>query len=152
MTKTSVTKYFRWILGGVLFIAGILKLIMPDNLVEVLLFFELLSEKNAYIFVYMASALEIILAVNLVFKFKLRLTAILVSLLCAIFLLISIVGYFNNWEIACGCLGEFTYGNFDGLMLIRNSVLFGMATFICASVFKTKETPTGVNSTETKWR
>ncbi len=145
MVKVSVIKYFRWVLGGVLFIAGILKLIMPDNLVEVLLFFDLFSKNNAYIFVYMASTIEIVLAIDLFFQFMPRLTAISVSFLCTIFLLISIVGYMNNWEIACGCLGEFTYGNFDELMLIRNSVLFGMATFICGSIFKTKKTPIGVN-------
>lgn len=145
MIKASVIKYFRWILGGVLLVAGILKLIMPDNLVEVLLFFELFSEKNARLFVYMASTLEIVLAINLFFQFKPRLTAFFVSGLCTIFLLISIVGYFNNWEIVCGCLGEFTYGNFDELMLIRNTVLVGMAAYISSSVFKTKETPIGVN-------
>lgn len=144
MKKPSVIKYFRWILGGVLSVAGILKLIMPDNLVEVLLFFDLLNEKNAYVFVYMASIIEIILAISLFIQFKPRLTAISVSTLCTIFLLISIVGYLNNWEIVCGCLGEFTYGNFDELMVVRNSVLFTMAAFICGSVFKTKETPIGV--------
>ncbi|MFD2532445.1 MauE/DoxX family redox-associated membrane protein [Gracilimonas halophila] len=152
MLKASVIKYFRWILGGVLLIAGILKLIMPDNLIEVLLFFDLLNEENAYVFVYMASILEIFLAISLFFQFKPRFTAISASVLCTIFLLISLVGYFNNWEIVCGCLGEFTFGNFDELMVIRNAVLLGMAAFICGSVFKTKETPEGVNKNNNKWR
>lgn len=62
MTKSSFVKYFRWILGGVLLIAGTLKILAPDNLVEVLIFFELLSERSAYVFVYLISMLEIILA------------------------------------------------------------------------------------------
>ena len=146
MTKNSVTKYFRWILGGVLLIAGILKLIMPDNLIDVILFFELLSESNAFAFVYLISVLEVTLAINLIFQFKPQLTTISVSVLCSIFLIISIVGYLNNWEFACGCLGEFTYGNFDEFMVIRNTVLFGMAIFVCGTVLKAKETPIGVNS------
>ena len=85
MVKVSVIKYFRWVLGGVLFIAGILKLILPDNLVEVLLFFDLFSKNNAYIFVYMASTIEIVLAIDLFFQFMPRLTAISVSVLCTIF-------------------------------------------------------------------
>lgn len=140
-----VIKYCRWILGCVLLIAGILKIITPDNLVEVLLFFGLLSESNAYLFVYAASIFEIILAVNLFLLYKPKLTGIVVSSLCTLFLLISLVGYFNNWEIVCGCLGEFTYGNFDEVMIARNTVLIGMAFMICYSAFKTKETPIGVN-------
>jgi uncharacterized membrane protein YphA (DoxX/SURF4 family) len=143
--RGSIIKYFRWILGAVLFIAGVLKMIMPDNLVEVLLFFELLSETNAYVFVYTASIFEIVLAINLFLQIVPRVTATLVSVLCTMFLIISLVGYFNNWEIVCGCLGEFTYGNFDGVMVIRNAVLVGMAAYISSSVFKIKETPIGVN-------
>jgi uncharacterized membrane protein YphA (DoxX/SURF4 family) len=137
-------KYIRWILGGVLLIAGILKIVKPANLIEVLMFFDLLSEINSSIFVFIASLLEISLGVNLFFNYLPRLTAASVILLCCIFLLISIVGYFNNWNIACGCLGEFTYGNFDEMMLIRNAILFVMAAFIGNSVFKNKETPEGV--------
>ncbi|MEX0722966.1 MAG: hypothetical protein WD053_03770, partial [Gracilimonas sp.] len=89
--------------------------------------------------------LHSLLAINLLFQFKPRLTTISVSILCSIFLLISILGYLNNWEIVCGCLGEFTYGNFDELMVVRNAALVGMATYICSSAFKSKETPVGVD-------
>lgn len=142
--KMSVIKYFRWILGGVLVIAGILKIYSPDNLIEVIMFFDLLSEKNATVFVYFASVIEILLGLNLIAQYKPRLTASLVGALCSLFLLISIVGYFNNWELVCGCLGEFTYGNFDGVMVLRNTLLFGMAAIIMGTVFKSKETPIGV--------
>lgn len=142
--KMSVIKYFRWILGGVLIIAGILKIYSPDNLIEVILFFDLLSENNATVFAYLASAIEIVLGVNLIARYKPRVTATLVGALCTIFLMISIVGYLNNWELVCGCLGEFTYGNFDGVMVLRNTFLFGMATTIIGTVYKSKETPIGV--------
>lgn len=127
MFNTTITKYFKWVLAGVLGIAGILKMIAPDNLVEVFLFFELFSETNAYIFVYVVAAIELILAAGLVINYKPRLTAVTVTTLCGIFLLISITGYLNNWELACGCLGEFTFGNFDGVMIVRNTVLLGLA-------------------------
>lgn len=145
MQNLKISKYLRWVLGSVLLIAGILKILVPDNLVEVLLFFDLLSENNAYLFVYIASVFEVILAINLFFQFKPKLTSILVSGLCIIFLLISIVGYTNDWEIVCGCLGEFTYGSFDIVMVIRNTVLMGMALWICFSAFKKLKTPVGVN-------
>lgn len=145
MKYSSVIKYFRWILGGVLMIAGILKIASPDNLVEVILFFDLLSENSAHIFVYSASVIEILLAAGLFLQFKPKLTAIVVSSLCFVFLLISLVGYANNWEIVCGCLGEFTYGNFDLLMIVRNMALMGMAFTISYAAFKIEETPKGVN-------
>ena len=145
MLDLKISRYLGLVLGGVLLIAGILKIISPDNLVEVLLFFDLLSEGNAYLFVYLASVFEIILAINLLFQFSPKLTGILVSGLCIIFLLISVVGYFNDWQIVCGCLGEFTYGNFDEVMVVRNTVLLGMAVWICYSAFKKEKTPIGVS-------
>ena len=143
-----IFKYFRWVLGGVLLIAGVLKLITPDNLIEVILFFELAGETGAAVFVYTVSVLEIMLAVGLILNLKPKLVSIITIMLCINFLLISILGYANQWEFACGCLGEFTYGNFDLTMVIRNTVLVGLAGGIVIESYGKKAPKRGVIQTK----
>tara|TARA_R110002096_G_scaffold28336_5_gene85894 strand:- start:269 stop:700 length:432 start_codon:yes stop_codon:yes gene_type:complete len=123
MGNIRITKYFRWILGAVLAAAGILKIIDPENMIEVLLFFGVYPESTAKFLVYAAATTEIILAIYLFRQVQKKLIHLLVALLCGFFLLIALVGYSNGWEFACGCLGRFSFGRFDLQMVLRNAVL-----------------------------
>ena len=113
-----------------LFIAGILKLVMPDNLVEVLLFFELLEQRFAYLFTYTISVVEIIMGIALVYKKESQMVQKSVLFLFGGFLGISLIGYFDNWQFACGCLGRFSFGRFDLIMVLRNTVFVIMTLWI----------------------
>ena len=145
---TAFSKYSRWIVGGVLLIAGVLKLVTPDNLIEVFFFFGMSDDWLIYFLVYGLSILEIVLAFALILNLKPKLTSFTVSVLCINFLLISILGYTHDWELACGCLGEFTYGNFDLAMVLRNSVLVGLSGLIVIQSFRENAPQRG--TTETK--
>lgn len=146
--KKEIAKYARWILGGVLLIAGILKLVAPDNLVEVLFFFGMKDEHVIKFLVYGFSVLELILAVALLLNLKPKMTSITVTLLFLNFLLISILGYTHSWELACGCLGEFTYGDFDLAMVLRNSVMLGMSALLIVQNYREKTPKRGAIKTK----
>ncbi len=130
MGNRKIADYFRWILGAVLAVAGLLKIFDPENMIEVLLFFGVYPESTAKFLVYAAATIEILLAIFLFKQAHQRLVHLLVTLLCGLFLLIAIVGYSNGWEFACGCLGRFSFGRFDMQMVIRNAVLAGMSGWL----------------------
>ena len=136
------SKYFRWILGGVLFIAGVLKIVAPENLIEVLIFFGLTNEVVIYSFVYGISIIELALALALFLNKNPKVVSTSVTFFSTIFLLISVLGYTNDWQLACGCLGEFTYCNFDLIMVSRNSVLLVLSIGLVIDSFR-KNTPMG---------
>lgn len=140
MNAKNIFFYLKWILATVLIAAGILKIFQPENLVEVILFFGLLSEQYAFVFVYGIAFIEIILALLLVIQYKPKITNSLVLGLCACFLAIAVVGYLDDWKFACGCLGRFSFGSFDGLMVLRNTILLGMAGWIALKSQKRNET------------
>lgn len=139
--KSRLSVYFRWILGAVLMAAGILKIADPENMVEVLMFFELTGEEGAYLAVYGISVLEIALAVMLFRNYLPRATAVVVSAMCGVFVLIAVVGYVNDWGFVCGCLGRFSFGRFDILMVSRNTILLLMACWIVYDAVKVKREP-----------
>lgn len=141
--KRKISDYSRWVLSGVLIIAGILKIFDPENLVEVLLFFGLFSEYYAYLFTYTVSVFEIALGVTLFFKIKFRVIQKIVFVLFIIFLAISIVGYLDNWQFACGCLGRFSFGKFDLGMVLRNLLLVSMSGWIILEKYSGRELQTG---------
>lgn len=123
-------RYLRWVLSGVLIVAGLLKILEPENLIEVLLFFDLFSEGNAYRFSILIGVIEISLAIAFIVKFKFSAVKVIVCLLFSLFLVISIVGYLDNWQFACGCLGRFSFGKFDLMMVSRNSILTIMSGLV----------------------
>lgn len=129
-------KYSRLILAGVLVIAGIFKIIDPENLVEVFLFFGIESEKTAYLVVYIISFIEIILSILLILNINSIIPELLVTFTCIIFLTISLIGYFNEWQMVCGCLGRFSFGKFDISMITRNSILLLMASLLVLGAYK----------------
>lgn len=139
--KSRLSVYFRWILGAVLMAAGILKIADPENMVEVLMFFELTGEEGAYLAVYGISVLEIVLAVMLFRNYLPRATAVVVSAMCGVFVLIAVVGYLDNWSHVCGCLGRFSFGKFDMLMVIRNFVLLSMSLWLVRDLNIVKRDP-----------
>lgn len=134
------SKYIRWVLGSVLLIAGVLKIVAPENLIEVLFFFGLTNEIMVYSFVYGISIIELVLALALFLNKNPKVVSTTVTFFSAIFLLISVLGYTNDWQLACGCLGEFTYGNFDLIMVGRNLVLLGLSVGLVIDSFR-KNTP-----------
>ncbi len=139
MGNRRITDYFRWILGAVLAAAGILKIIDPDDMIEVLLFFGVYPESTAKFLVFTAASIEIILAIFLFREEQKKLVHVFVVLLCGLFLLIAIVGYSNGWEFACGCLGRFSFGRFDIKMVLRNAILAGMSIWLYYQTKKEKK-------------
>lgn len=120
-------KVIRYVLAGVFLLAGILKIEAPERTADVIVFFDLLSYSSAVAFVYLAAIVEMILSVLLVFRVNTRMTGILIVALCTFFVGLSLLGWLNNWDIACGCFGRFSFGRFDGAMVIRNSILLILA-------------------------
>lgn len=70
---------------------------------------------------------------------KRKLTLTLISVFCVTFLMISLLGYTNGWEFACGCFGRFSFGRFDLGMVLRNLLLVGMSGWIVFGNYKSKE-------------
>jgi membrane-bound metal-dependent hydrolase YbcI (DUF457 family) len=136
--KNSLTTYFKWILSFIFVAAGALKILSPDNTGDILIFlFEIEYNISLWI-VYSIALLEIILGVFLYLDFKEKLTKILVLFSCCMFFAISLLGYFNSWEFACGCFGRFSFGRFDLAMVFRNSLLIAMALWITTDTSKFK--------------
>jgi uncharacterized membrane protein YphA (DoxX/SURF4 family) len=138
------TKYLRWVLGLVLLIAGLLKVVSPENMIEVLIFFGIPSEIYAYVITYLVSLFEIILGVLLITKKVIKVTNRIALATYMLFLGISIIGYLDNWQFACGCLGRFSFGKFDLSMVLRNFTLTGMAGWVMYENYIKKKLLIGV--------
>ena len=135
---SSLKKYFIWVLSFIFVAAGTLKIFSPDNTGDILIFIFEIEFTTARFIVYTIALIEISLGTSLMFKFKELKTKKLMIFSCSLFLLISILGYLDNWQFTCGCFGRFSFGKFDGPMVFRNSLLLLMAvwTTIDTSRFK----------------
>ncbi|MFN1835976.1 MauE/DoxX family redox-associated membrane protein [Balneola sp. MJW-20] len=122
-----IERYIRYIIGGVFLAAGVIKFLDPEKTSDIIVFFEILPHEQAIAFVYLTALVEVTLAILLVIKVKPKWTGAAITGLCFVFVCISLLGWLNNWNLACGCFGRFSYGKFDGMMTLRNSVLLVMS-------------------------
>lgn len=122
--------YGRVILAIVFFAAGILKILNPDNTVDIITFFQIASYEQALFSVYFFAVFEIGLSLLLITGYYAKVTGKLVLILCSIFLLFAVIGYLDNWSIACGCFGRFSFGRFDLPMIGRNTILLFVAIWL----------------------
>jgi len=123
----SLSTYFKWILSFIFVSAGILKMFSPDNTGDILIFIFELDYSTSLIIVYVIAAVEIILGSLLFIGIKKNIIKLLVLFSCGLFLLIAIIGLLDNWNVACGCFGRFSFGRFDKAMVLRNSLLVFMS-------------------------
>ncbi|MEQ8578715.1 MAG: hypothetical protein RIC57_07490 [Balneola sp.] len=136
--ENPLKKYFTWILSFIFVAAGVLKMFNPDNTGDILIFLFEIKYSTAIFIVYSIAITEVLLGVSLVLKFKEALTKKLVMFFCSLFLIITLVGYLDNWQFTCGCFGRFSFGKFDSAMLFRNSLLLSMAMWITIDLTKYK--------------
>jgi hypothetical protein len=136
--ENSLKKYFTWILSFIFVAAGVLKMFNPDNTGDILVFLFEIEHSTASAIVYSVALIEIFLGLSLALKFKELFTKKLVVLSCSLFLIISLIGYLDNWQVTCGCFGRFSFGKFDSAMLFRNSLLLSMAMWITIDLTKYK--------------
>ena len=126
----SLSTYFKWILSFIFVAAGILKMFSPDNTGDILIFLFEIDYNNSLIIVYIISSIEVILGLCLFLGIKGKLTRALILVSCSLFLLVTIVGYTDNWNQTCGCFGRFSFGRFDSTMVLRNILLVSMSVWI----------------------
>lgn len=130
MGKFEFVNYMRYVISAVLLIAGIIKIVMPDNLIEVFIFFGMVNQTLATVIIYTIAVIEMAIAILLLRRIQLRKTSALALGICSLYLFISFVGYYFQWGNTCGCLREFTFGKFDSAMLLRNLSLVLIAGII----------------------
>lgn len=130
----STEHVLRLALSTILLSAGVLKIVDPHKSVDILLFFQVVEYAEAITIVYALSAIEIALAILLFAKVCPRFISFLVVGVCMTFLLVSIIGYWGEWGLACGCFGRFSFGRFDLPMVIRNGILLGMAIILFLNI------------------
>lgn len=123
----SLTTYFKWILSFIFVAAGILKMFSPDNTGDILIFIFEIKYKTSLWIVYSLATIEILLGISLFVGIKESLTKSFILFSCILFLVIALVGYFDNWSLTCGCFGRFSFGRFDELMILRNLLLVFLA-------------------------
>ena len=128
--ENTLSTYFTWILSFIFVAAGVMKIFSPENTGDIIIFLFEAEYSTSLIIVYSIASIEIILGAALFFGIKERLIRILILFSCCLFLAIAYIGFSNSWGLACGCFGRFSFGRFDGGMVLRNSLLVGMAFWL----------------------
>ncbi|MEX1063411.1 MAG: MauE/DoxX family redox-associated membrane protein [Balneolaceae bacterium] len=126
----SVKWIFRIVLAGVLVLAGILKLQDNTALFETVAYITWLPVWLKFPIVDFLPYMEILLAVLLLLRWQEKVVLPLVGLIFLGFLGFSIYGTATGLEGDCGCFGELMDSTFGPAMIVRNTVLAGMAGFL----------------------
>lgn len=126
----SLSTYFKWILSFIFVAAGVLKIFSPENTGDIIIFLFEVEYNTSLVIVYSIATLEIILGLGLFFGIKKKIVKSLILFSCCLFLGVALLGFANGWEFACGCFGRFSFGRFDGSMVLRNSLLVVMSLWI----------------------
>jgi len=120
----------RFILAGVLILAGILKLIDNTALFETVVYITWLPVWFKSLLISTLPWLEILVAVLLILKWQLTYIASFVLLIFAGFLGFSVYGFATGMEGDCGCFGDLAESSFGWSMIIRNAAFTAMAGFL----------------------
>ena len=132
--------YLKWILIVVLGAGAVLKLIYPESITNIILFFGVLNETIAYTLVYFMFIVEIVCCVLLMLKIQEKKVAGVILGICFFYFVIGVVGYWGNLEEFCGEFSQFSFGRFDLSMMLRNLTLFVLSIIVYYHIAKKVKT------------
>lgn len=131
INRRTAVQTLQWIarivLGGVLLLAGILKLQDNSALFETVAYITWLPVWLKFWIIDLLPWAEIVLAALLLLRRFERLVLPLVGLVFTGFLAFAIYGTATGMEGDCGCFGELMDSTFGAKMIIRNAVFVGLA-------------------------
>lgn len=117
-------------IAAVLFVTGIAKIYDSSSLLAVLNQLPLLQETAIVLIATILPIVELSLAVALFLKWKPSLILSLVTALFTGFLGFSFYGIFTGLEGDCGCFGGVASSEFGWGMVVRNLILFLVASYL----------------------
>lgn len=141
----ALTQYlFRFILGGLLVFAGILKIQDNTTLFESVAYIPWLSIGIKSLIIDFLPYVEVIAGALLIFKIFDKIILPLNGLIYLSFLIFAIWGLSTGIEMDCGCFGDLDSSSFIGTLLggemgwrmvIRNSIFVLMIGFLFLNPF-----------------
>ena len=118
------------ILGITIILGAFLKFLYPDSIANIIVFFELMSTNSALVVVYIIGMLEFVTS-TLFLMGKIRKVVLpMLILFILIYLLISVFGFYYDFEEACGDFSKFVFGRFDIYMILRNLTLLMVSIIV----------------------
>ena len=126
----------KWILVLIIFIGAILKFIFPESITDIVLFFGILDEPTATVFVYALATIEISCSILVGLNILGKTASKVLVAICLCYFLVGIIGYVENFEEVCGEFSKFNFGRFDIPMMVRNTVLLAISVTVYLNITK----------------
>ncbi len=123
-SKKGKVFYFSafYFLIAVLLFSGITKILDPVPLINTLKLVTFIPVSLHVLFATLLPVAEIVLALLMISKTKLKITLPVVTVLFTIFIVFSIYGTAVGYGADCGCFGNAVKSSFGFGMIIRNAV------------------------------
>lgn len=120
----------RFLIGGLFFYAGILKLLDVKTFAKTISLYNLVPEQFLPIVAISLPIIEIVAGMGLIFNLKFCLS--LITGLLIMFIVVLWYGILNNLEIDCGCFSQNELASHDSLRqaLYRDLVMLAGCTYI----------------------
>ena len=112
-------------MASILFIFGSLKLYNLNKFSNIFSKYNIISKKIP-LYSYLYPFIEIILSVNLFFKYEINLTYIIIGILMIISLISVIISIIKGEKLRCGCLGSFFHIPLSYVTISENVIMLFM--------------------------
>ena len=127
--KINVNELMNNTMASILFIFGSLKLYNLNKFSNIFSKYNIISKKIPF-YSYLYPFIEIILSVNLFFKYEINLTYIIIGILMIISLISVIISMIKGEKLRCGCLGSFFHIPLSYVTISENIIMLLMITKI----------------------
>jgi uncharacterized membrane protein YphA (DoxX/SURF4 family) len=121
----------RLLLGMIFLISALAKFLSPAAFGESLSSFGLLSSAAVPVFTYLLPALELLLALALLFRVQVEKAALFGAVMLVIFMAAAASAALSGVEVEnCGCFGELYRSSLGVGFFVRNGVLLLLSLFL----------------------
>jgi putative oxidoreductase len=122
--------FFRFVVGGVFIWAGLLKIFDPLGFAQSISNYKAFPQSFSFFIALVLPWIELICGILLIFGIIHRASALLLSGLLIIFLVLSFVVILRGLDIDCGCLGSLSRKVDYKLLLMDSIMLFSSIAIV----------------------
>ena len=120
----------RLLVGGAFVFAGSLKILDPPGFAEMVAHFQMLPHELVNLVALTLPWVELVAGLSLVLGFWRRASALVITVLCFIFLIAVTQVLIRGIDTQCGCFGHLFAGRMGPKHLLLDGALFAMAGWL----------------------
>ncbi|MCX6149231.1 MAG: methylamine utilization protein [Ignavibacteriales bacterium] len=138
VANLSLNKLFYYtgyyFIAAVLFVSGVSKIIDPQPFLETLNLIKYLPEEVRIAIATALPMIELVLAVLIIGKIKVKITLLHTTVLFSAFFAFSLYGTIAGFNADCGCFGNTVKSEIGWGMVVRNFLFMIIATIVVSNV------------------